>query len=329
MLLNGVIDCPDIPLNVSRSFLQNDKQVQRISKYITKKVADKLTSLFKTDRAKYEESWSDLANFVKFGCIKDNEFYDKIKDVIIYKDIEDKYRTIDEFVNLSNAEDAVTAEEGKDGAEEANKESTEESGDKKQDEKNKESKPTTIYYVSDVNQQSQYVKMFKDAGLNAIMCDTFIDPHFITYLEYKLPDKYKFMRIDADVAGALKSGDAKDDEVIIDIFKNAINDDKLTIKTQELKNESVPAIINVDEYMRRYSEMGQFYGMSDGELSKTMIVNTANPIVASIKTLDSEKQTFVAKYIYSLALLSFKKLTPEELDKFVGDNLVLLNNYIK
>jgi molecular chaperone HtpG len=127
----------------------------------------------------------------------------------------------------------------------------------------------------------------------------------------------------------LKSGDVKDDEVIIDIFKNAINDDKITIKTQELKNASVPAIINVDEYIRRYSEMGQFYGMSDGELSKTMIVNTANPIVSNIKTLDSEKQTFVAKYIYSLALLSFRKLTPEELDKFVGNNLELLNNYIK
>jgi molecular chaperone HtpG len=311
--------------------LQNDKQVQRISKYITKKVADKLTSLFKTDRAKFEEDWPDLANFIKFGCIKDNEFYDKIKDVIIYKDIEDKYRTVDEFVNLSTAEEVVSAEEGKEGSEKADKESTEESADadKTKDEKKEESKPTTIYYVSDANQQSQYVKMFKDAGLNAIMCDTFIDPHFITYLEYKLPDKYKFMRIDADVAGALKNGDTKDDEVIIDIFKNAINDDKITIKTQELKNASVPAIINVDEYMRRYSEMGQFYGMSDGELSKTMIVNTANPIVESIKTLDSEKQTFVAKYIYSLALLSFKKLTPEELDKFVGDNLVLLNNYIK
>jgi molecular chaperone HtpG len=320
MLLNGVIDCPDIPLNVSRSFLQNDKQVQRISKYITKKVADKLCSLFNTDRPKFEESWSDLANFIKFGCIKDNDFYDKIKDVIIYKDIDGNYKTIQEF--LGNAEKSDNAEGNSENSAEENK-------DEKKEEKKEDSKPTTIYYVSDENQQSQYVKMFKDAGLNAIMCDTFIDPHFITYLEYKAPDKIKFSRIDADVAGALKSDDNADDAVIIDIFKNALNDDKLTIKTQNLKNESVPAIINVDEYMRRYSEMGNFYGMSDGELSKTMIVNTSNPVIASIKTLDSDKQNFVAKYVYSLALLSFKKLSPEELDKFVGENLELLSNYIK
>jgi molecular chaperone HtpG len=333
MLLNGVIDCPDIPLNVSRSFLQNDKQVQRISKYITKKVADKLIALFKTDRPKFEESWEDIANFIKFGCIKDNDFYDKIKEVIIYKDIDGKYKTIDEFVGEANKTDGENNSEVEENKDENNSEVEENKpeegeGEKKEDKK-EEAKPTTIYYVSDVNQQSQYVKMFKDAGLNAIMCDTFIDPHFITYLEYKLPDKYKFTRIDADVAGALKSGDSVDDSVIIDIFKNAIGDDKLTIKTQSLKNESVPAIINVDEYMRRYSEMGNFYGMSDGEISKTMIVNSANPVVASLKTLDSDKQTFIAKYIYSLALLSFKKLSPEEMDKFVSDNLELLNNYIK
>lgn len=307
MLLNGVIDCPDIPLNVSRSFLQNDKQVQRISKYITKKVADKLISLFKNDRAKFEESWDDLANFVKFGCIKDNDFYDKIKDVIIYKDIDGKYKTINEFLGV---------EEGTDKPSE----------DEKQQEK---PEPKTIYYVSDENQQAQYIKMFKDAGLNAICCDNFIDPHFISYLEYKVPDKLKFMRIDADIAGALMGEDQAEDSVIIEIFKNAIGDDKLTIKTQSLKNQSVPAVINVDEYMRRYSEMGQFYGMTDGELAKTMIVNTANPVIAKIKELDDDKQKFVANYVYSLALLSFKKLSPEELDKFVCDNMTLLDNFVK
>ncbi len=307
MLLNGVIDCPDIPLNVSRSFLQNDKQVQRITKYIVKKVADKLTQLYKNDRKKYEESWSDLANFIKFGCIKENDFYDKVKDIIIWKDINGEYKTITDF--LGNTEEAAEGEENKD--------------------EKKESKPRTVYYVSDAQQQAQYVKMFKDSGLNAICCDTFIDPHFISFIEYKMPDKVKFMRIDADVASALKGEDAAEDSVLIDIFKNAIGDDKVTIKTQPLKNADVPAIINVDEYMRRYSEMGQFYGMTDGELSRTLVVNTANGVVAKIKELDEEKQKFIAKYVYSLALLSFKKLSPEELSEFIGDNMELLDNFIK
>ena len=315
MLLNGVIDCPDIPLNVSRSFLQNDRQVQRITKYITRKVADKLGSLFKTDRKKYEECWSDLANFIKFGCIKDDDFYQRVKDIIIYKDINGEYKNINEFLGLP-AEDEKSDEVG-------------ESAEKEEKKEEKKSEPSTIYYVSDEQQQAQYIKMFKDAGLNAIICDNFIDPHFVSYLEYKMPDKLKFMRIDADIAGALKEQDSADDSVLIDIFKNAIGDDKLTIKTQALKNTAVPAVINVDEYMRRYSEMGAFYGMSDGDVAKTMIINTANPVISKIKELDDEKQKFVAGYVYSLALLSFKKLTPEEFDKFMNENMTLLGEYVK
>lgn len=316
MLLNGVIDCPDIPLNVSRSFLQNDRQVQRITKYITRKVADKLVSLFKTDRKKYEECWEDLANFVKFGCIKDDDFYQRVKDIIIYKDINGEYKNMNEFLGLP----AESADDGENKGE-----NEEGKGDKKEESKT----PSTIYYVSDEQQQAQYIKMFKDAGLNAITCDTFIDPHFISYLEYKAPDKLKFMRIDADIAGALKGEDGAEDSVLIDIFKNAIGDDKLTIKTQALKNAAVPAVINVDEYMRRYSEMGSFYGMSEGDVAKTMIINTANPVVAKIKELDDEKQKFVAGYIYSLALLSYKKLTPAEFDKFMSETLNLLGQYVK
>ena len=312
MLLNGVIDCPDIPLNVSRSFLQNDRQVQRISKYITRKVADKLVALFKNDRKKYEECWGDLANFIKFGCIKDEDFYQRVKDIIIYKDINGQYKNINEFLGLP------AEEQGGD-----------ESAYSQSDDKDKQSKPATIYYVSDEQQQAQYIKMFKDAGLNAIICDNFIDPHFVSYLEYKAPDKLKFMRIDADIAGALKGDDVAEDSVLIDIFKNAIADDKLTIKTQALKNSAVPAVINVDEYMRRYSEMGSFYGMSDGDVAKTMIINVANPVVAKLKELDDQKQKFVAGYIYSLALLAYKKLTPEEFEKFISENLTLLNEYVK
>lgn len=314
MLLNGVIDCPDIPLNVSRSFLQNDRQVQRITKYITRKVADRLVSLFKTDRKKYEECWSDLANFVKFGCIKDEDFYQRVKDIIIYKDINGEYKNINEFLGLP----AEAEENGETGSE-----------SKKDDAGDGKKEPATVYYVSDEQQQARYVKMFADAGLNAVLCDNFIDPHFISYLEYKEPSKLKFMRIDADIAGALKGDEGAEDSVLIDIFKNAIGDEKLTIKTQALKNTAVPAIINVDEYMRRYSEMGAFYGMSEGETAKTMVLNTSNPVIASIKELDDEKQKFVAGYVYSLALLSFKKLTPDEFEKFMNESEKLLAEYVK
>lgn len=307
MLLNGVIDCPDIPLNVSRSFLQNDKQVQKISKHITKKVADKLLSLFKNDREKYENGWEDLANFVKFGCIKDNDFYEKIRDVIIYKDVTGKYLSLSELL----PEEKSTEHESKNG------------------EEKEESKPETVYYVSDEEQQAQYIKLFKDQGLNAILCDNFIDPHFLSFLEYKTPDKIKFVRIDADVDGALKDGESAEDSVLAEIFKSAIANDKLSFKFEKLKNTEVSAFIVVDEYMRRYSEMGKYYGMSDGELNKTLIVNLACPVVAKLKEIDEEKQKFVAGYIYSLALSSFKKLSPDELDKFQKDSLTLLENFIK
>ncbi len=305
MLLNGVIDCPDIPLNVSRSFLQNDSQVQKISKHITKKVADKLISLFKTDRPKYEKCWDDTANFIKFGCIKDEEFFDKIKDIIIYKDLEGKFVNFNEVVGEDVSEDKSEVKKDK-----------------------KESEPKTVYYVSDALQQAQYVKMFKDAGLKAILSDTFIDPHFLSYVEYKTPGKLKFMRIDAEFDGALKTGEGTEDAALAEIFKTAIGNDKLTIKFENLKS-TVPAFIITDEYMRRYSEMGQMYGMSDGTLAQTMVINLSSPIVSNIKGLDSERQHFVANYIYSLALLSFKKLDETELDKFVNANIYLLDSFMK
>ncbi len=326
MLLNGVIDCPDIPLNVSRSFLQNDRQVQKISKHITKKVADKLNSLYKTDREKYESCWEDTANFIKFGCIKDDDFYKKVQDIIIYKDINDKFTSITDLVSDSeNAENSESSKNAEPQTTEENK--TEGSEEKPAEDKKAEVK--TIYYVSDLDQQAQYIKMFKESGLNAISCDNFIDPHFLSYLEYKMPDKVKFMRIDAGIDGALKVDGAAEDSVLIDIFKKAIGDEKLTIKTEALKSANVPAIINVDEYMRRYSEMGQMYGMSEGDLARTMIINTSNSVVADIKNMPEEKQKFVAKYIYSLALLSFKKLTPDEMDEFMSANIELLSNYGK
>lgn len=317
MLLNGVIDCPDIPLNVSRSFLQNDREVQKISKHITKKVADKLISLFKNDRNKYEECWGDIANFIKFGCIKDNDFYEKVKDIIIYKNLDGKYLSLNDYYGVSeeNAE-SQPADENKDGAENKEKD------DKKQ--------IKTVYYVTDELQQAQYIKMFKDAGLDAMVCDnSYIDPHFITFLEYKSPDKVKFARIDADIDGALREGESQEDTVIKEIFKDAIGDDKLTIKTEKLKNTAVPAIINVDEIMRRYSEMGKMYGMMEGEVAKTLVINLANPVVAALKDASAEKQKFAAKHIYLVALLAFKKLSTEEQNELMNDDMTMLENYIK
>lgn len=305
MLLNGVIDCPDIPLNVSRSFLQNDSQVQKISKHITKKVADRLISLFKNDRPKYEKCWDDTANFIKFGCIKDEEFYNKVRDIIIYKDLDGK------FVNFNEIVGGVPSDNAK----------------PKKDDKKAET-PKTVYYVSDELQQAQYVKMFKDAGLKAILSDTFIDPHFLSYVEYTNPDKFKFMRIDADFDNAVKDGEGVEDTVLADIFKQALGNDKLIIKFENLKS-TVPAFIITDEYMRRYSEMGQMYGMTDGVLAQTIVVNLASPIIAKMKELDSDRQHFVANYVYSLALLSFKKLDVNELDKFINANIYLLDNYMK
>ncbi len=323
MLLNGVIDCPDIPLNVSRSFLQNDKQVQKISRHITKKVADKLVSLFKNDREKYESCWEDLANFIKFGCIKDNDFYDKVKDVIIYKDIYGKYRSLSEYRDG----DSIKADEEKEVAAENEGKKEGENAAEKTEEK---SEAKTIYYVTDELQQAQYIKMFKDANLNAMVCDnTYIDPHFISYLEYKMPDKVRYARIDADVDGALKEGD-DEDSALADIFKNAIGDDKLTVKTQRLKDKDIPAVINIDESMRRYTEMGRLYNMFQGsDPAKTLVVNLANPVVEKVKELKEDMQKFAANQIYLLALLANKKLGTDEQDKLIKNDMKMLREYIK
>ena len=303
MLLNGVIDCPDIPLNVSRSFLQNDSQVKKITKHIVKKVADKLTSLYNTDRNQYEACWEDIANFVKFGCIKDEEFYDKVKDIIIYKNLDGVYHPISEFFG-----DKVSDEEAEKGKE-----------------------PKTVYYASDVVQQAQYVKMFKDAGLDAIVCDTFIDPHFISFIEYKEVGKVKFMRIDADIDGALKNGETSEEEgkALTELIKKTLIDQNVSVKAERFKNADVPAIINVSEFTRRMNEMNSFYEMNEGLQDVTLVVNLENELIRSIPTLDEEKKALIVNQIYYLAELSYKKLSPEEMDQFSKNNLELLKNFVK
>ncbi len=300
MLLNGVIDCPDIPLNVSRSFLQNDRQVQKIAKHITKKVADKLGELYRNDKEKYENCWKDIATFVKFGCIKDDEFYNKVKDIIIFKNISGEYRPLTSYFG-----EEVKEEDAKEGKE-----------------------AQTAYYVSDEKKQAQYIKMFRDAGMDAIVCDTYIDPHFISYLEYKNPTRVKFMRIDADVDGALKEENGEDKE-IEEIFTAALGEKKVKIKTEKLKNAAVPAIVNVSEFMRRMSEMNSFYQMGEAPEDLTLVVNTANAAVLALKGAEEEKRSRSAMQIYYLALLAYRQLTSEEWDAFTEANTALIENYLK
>lgn len=306
MLLNGVIDCPDIPLNVSRSFLQNDKQVQKISKHITKKVADKLTALFNNERERYNECWKDIATFIKFGCLKDDDFYDKVKDIVIFKNLEGEYKPLNDFLG-----EEISDEDAGKGVQ-----------------------PKAVYYVSDEAQQAQYIKLFKDAGLDAIVCDTYIDPHFISYIEYKNPKKCRFVRIDADIDGALKSDEevkADDHKELIELFKNTLINKDISVKAEKFKSDKLPAVINVEEFMRRMSEMNSFYGMSEADVMKnaTLVLNLANPIVSGILEQPEEKRKFIVDQVYYLAMLSYKKLTPDELSDFVEKSTELLADYTK
>ena len=306
MLLNGVIDCPDIPLNVSRSFLQNDKEVQKISKHITKKVADKLLSLYKNDREKYENCWKDISTFIKFGCIKDESFYDKVKDIIIFKNLSNEYKSINDYLGEEVSEDDI-----KNGVQ-----------------------PKSVYYVNDETQQAQYISIFKESGLDAILCDHYIDPHFISFIEYKNHKKARFVRIDADLDGALKEeGELQKEEIdaLTQLFKNNLVNKDINVRFEKLKNEKTSAIINVDEFMRRMSEMSEFYGMSEADILKnaTLIVNVNNPIVKNISTLDAEKQELIINQIYYLAMISYKKLSPEELSDFSDRNAKILTAFSK
>lgn len=306
MLLNGVIDCPDIPLNVSRSFLQNDRQVQKIAKHITKKVADKLTALFKDDRERYENCWKDIATFIKFGCLKDEDFYEKVKDIVIFKNLEGKYVPVTDFFGEEISDE--DAEKGK--------------------------QAKAIYYVSDETQQAQYIRLFKDAGLDAIVCDTYIDPHFISFIEYKNPRKCRFVRIDADVDAALKAeGEVKQDDYkdLIELVKKHLVNKDIAVKADKLKNADVPAVVNVEEFMRRMSEMNKFYGMTEADAMKnaTLVLNVANDTVSKLTGLSEEKQEFIVNQIYYLAMLSYKKLSPDELADYMKRSETLLADYAK
>lgn len=305
MLLKGAIDCPDLPLNVSRSFLQNDGYVTKISTHITKKVADKLTSLFENEREVYNKYWDDINPFVKYGCIKEKKFFEKVKDILIFKTTKDEYLTLKEYL-----------------------------------ERNKEKHENKVFYVTDERQQAQYIKLFKDQGMEAVILSTMIDSHFIQFLEMEEKD-IKFLRIDSDISDSLKNADDnKDDEAVKElseglekVFKGSLNNENLKVQVEALKAESVPAMILLSEESRRMQEMAKNYGgFNFGGMygnDETLVLNRNNSLIRSLISLKEKEERkedvqLICEHVYDLALMSHKYLEPEAMTKFIErSNLIL------
>ncbi len=293
LLLKGCIDCPDLPLNVSRSFLQNDGYVKKISSHITKKVADKLISIFESDRDSYCKYWEDIHPFVKYGCMRDDKFYDRVKDVVIYKTINDKYVTLKEY----------------------------------KDNTKKEGTKDVVFYVSDDNQQSQYIKLFKENGIDAVILPSMLDNQFITFIETKEND-LKFQRIDSDVSSILKE-ETNEEELkdkqkeVEEIFKKNLNNDKLKVSLQNLKAKDVPAMITLSEEQRRFQEMSKMYngGVDMSAMFKddvTLVLNNNNKLIQSImKNKEKDDTKLICEHIYDLAIMSHRQLTPDEMTRFI------------
>ena len=335
MVLKGVIDCPDLPLNVSRSALQNDGFVNKVADYISKKVADKLNGMFKTDRENYEKYWDDISPFIKFGCLKDEKFGEKMKDSMLYKNLEHKYLTLEDVIN-ENApakEEKTEAADSQD-AENQNTETADtadsSSADAQTDEEKKEEEKTRIYYVTDEIQQSQYINMFKAQGQDAIILSHNIDAAFVTYLEEKHPD-IQFLRIDADVHDSLKDEVAEDEkesfqktaDSLVEIFRKELNDDKLDVKVEKLKDDKVASMAVLSEHSRRMSEMMKMYGMSGMDPSMyggqvTLVLNANHPLVQFVTEHKRSKNVpIICKQLYDLAMLAHKPLNPDEMTAFV------------
>ena len=296
MLLKGAIDCPDLPLNVSRSALQNDGFVKKISDYITKKVADKLTGMCKTDRENYEKYWDDIAPFIKFGCLKDEKFAEKMNDYILFKNLDGKYLTLKDCL-----------------------------------EENKEKHENTVFYVTDEKEQSQYINMFKKEGLDAVILPHNIDSPFIGHLEQK-NEGLKFLRIDADLNSTFKEEVSEDDEDfkktsegLTEIFKKALNNDKLTIKVEKLKDENISSMLTVAEESRRMQDMMKMYNMYGmdpsmfGGMGETLVLNANNKLVQYVLNHGEGEHTGkICEQLYDLALLSHGTLSPERMTNFIA-----------
>ena len=334
MVLKGVIDCPDLPLNVSRSALQNDGFVNKVADYISKKVADKLTGMFKTDRESYEKYWDDISPFIKFGCLKDEKFGEKMKDSMIYKNLDHKYLTLEEVIKESRGESAEAGEEQpaeEPKTEEAKAETAEDTASEDTSaEENKEEEKTRIYYVTDEVQQSQYINMFKAQGQDAIVLTHNIDSAFITYLEQKHQD-VQFLRIDADVHDSLKDEVAEDEkeefkkaaDSLVEIFRKELNNDKLEVKVEKLKDDKVASMAVLSEQERRMAEMMKMYGMGGMDPSMfgsqaTLVLNANHPLVKFlVEHKRSKNVPIICKQLYDLAMLAHKPLSPEEMTAFV------------
>ncbi|MFR3350311.1 MAG: molecular chaperone HtpG [Mediterraneibacter faecis] len=335
MVLKGVIDCPDLPLNVSRSALQNDGFVNKVADYISKKVADKLNGMFKTDRENYEKYWDDISPFIKFGCLKDEKFGEKMKNSMLYKNLDHKYMTLEDIIKEAKGEEADAAK-----TEETKAEETKTDAEESKDADAKEEEKTRIFYVTDEVQQSQYINMFKTQGQDAIILTHNIDSAFITYLEQK-HQEVQFLRIDADVHDSLKDEVAEDEkeefqkttDSLVEIFRKELGNEKLDVKVEKLKDENVASMAVLSEENRRMQEMMKMYGMGGMDASMfgsqaTLVLNANHPLVQFLVTnKDSENVSIICKQLYDLAMLAHKPLSPEEMTAFVkrsNDIMMLL-----
>ena len=326
LLLKGVIDCPDLPLNVSRSALQNDGFVQKISEYISKKVADKLTGMCKTDRESYEKYWDDISPFIKYGCIKDTKFAEKIGDYVLFKNLDGKYLTLKDCIEENKKE----TEEPENQAEEK-KEDT--ASEENKDAQEKEPEKTVIFYVTDEVQQSQYINMFKEAGKDAVILKHNIDSAFISSLEQKHQD-VQFKRIDADLTEEMKGEGTADEETVkalTELFRKNLHKDKLEVHVENLKNENVSAMMTLSEESRRMQDMMKMYNMYGMDPNmfgghETLVLNANHPLVKYLaENKESDKAPVICEQLYDLAMMSHKQLSPEEMTKFVQrSNEILL-----
>ena len=335
MVLKGVIDCPDLPLNVSRSALQNDGFVNKVADYISKKVADKLNGMFKTDRENYEKYWDDISPFIKFGCLKDEKFGEKMKNSMLYKNLDHKYMTLEDIIKEAKGEEAEAVK-----TEEAKTEETKTDAEESKDADAKEEEKTRIFYVTDEVQQSQYINMFKAQGQDAIILTHNIDSAFITYLEQK-HQEVQFLRIDADVHDSLKDEVAEDEkeefqkttDSLVEIFRKELGNENLDVKVEKLKDENVASMAVLSEENRRMQEMMKMYGMGGMDASMfgsqaTLVLNANHPLVQFlVANKDSENVSIICKQLYDLAMLAHKPLSPEEMTAFVkrsNDIMMLL-----
>ena len=335
MVLKGVIDCPDLPLNVSRSALQNDGFVNKVADYISKKVADKLNGMFKTDRENYEKYWDDISPFIKFGCLKDEKFGEKMKNSMLYKNLDHKYMTLEDIIKEAKGEEADATK-----TEETKEEETKTDAEESKDTDAKEEEKTRIFYVTDEVQQSQYINMFKAQGQDAIILTHNIDSAFITYLEQK-HQEVQFLRIDADVHDSLKDEVAEDEkeefqkttDSLVEIFRKELGNEKLDVKVEKLKDENVASMAVLSEENRRMQEMMKMYGMGGMDASMfgsqaTLVLNANHPLVQFlVANKDSENVSIICKQLYDLAMLAHKPLSPEEMTAFVkrsNDIMMLL-----